>query len=58
MIISDKQLLQLIGILYDRFRSYVNIESMFGIKLEDRVILYNIIINQQSEELKEINGNS
>jgi hypothetical protein len=54
MIISEKQIMQLMSVLYDSIRARVSIEGMFGLKDEYRAQLYNEIIQQQSEELKEI----
>lgn len=54
MIISEKQIMQLMSVLYDSFRVKINIEGMFGLDINHRVKLYAEIQNQQSEELKEI----
>lgn len=53
MIISEKQIMLLMSILYDTIRIDV-VQGLFGISDENRIKLYNQILLQQSEELKEI----
>ena len=54
MIISEKQIMQLMSVLYDSIRAKVFIGGMFGLTEEYRLQLYNEITQQQSEELKVI----
>ena len=55
MKINEKQIMQLMTVLYDSVRAKIVIDGMFALNLEDRVALYNQILNQQSEELRDIN---
>ena len=54
MIISEKQLLFLIAILRDTL-GVIEIDKAFSISRENRRALYQDIVNQQSEESREIN---
>ena len=53
MIISEKQLLFLIAILRDTL-GVIEIDKTFSISRENRRALYQDIVNQQSEELREV----
>lgn len=54
MIISEKQIMQLMQILYDSITSKIEIDGLFNATRETRIKLYNQITHQQSEELKDI----
>jgi hypothetical protein len=54
MIISEKQIMQLMVVLYDSVRAKIVIDGMFALSSDDRVALYNQILSQQSEQLKVI----
>ena len=53
MIISEKQVLLMLTILRDTF-SILEIDKAFSISRENRRALYQDIVNQQSESLREI----
>lgn len=55
MIITEKQLLCLIDILKDSLIFNMKINSQFSIPLEQRIKLMQIILQQQSNKLVEIN---
>lgn len=50
MIISEKQLL----VLLEWFKETLNLHMPEGLSIEQRVKIYNQIINQQSDELHEV----
>lgn len=52
MMLSEKQMVQLLAILYDSIRAKIEIYGSFGLDFDARVSLYNEIIQQQPEELK------
>lgn len=54
MKISEKQLMQLMTVLYDSIRSRLEIDGMFSFSQEDRTMLYNQILRQQSEDLRDV----
>ena len=54
MIISEKQVFQLISVLYDSIKMNVSIPEMFWLSHEYRIKLYNDILQQQCEQPKEI----
>jgi hypothetical protein len=49
MLISEKQIIQLMTVLYDSVRAKIVIDGMFALSADDRVALYNQILSQQSE---------
>lgn len=54
MIITEKQLMVLMDILKDSFKGSVEIDNQFSVERKQRVALYEIILNQQSDMLREI----
>ena len=48
MIITERQLMHLITILHDSIRA--DIQGIFSINIEGRLMLYNNIMNQQPDE--------
>lgn len=54
MIISEKQVLHLMTVLYDSIKMNISIPDMFGLSEVHRVELYNDIMRQQPDELKEV----
>ena len=52
MIITEKQIILLLDVLKDTLSGSVELTGQFNISLEQRRILYEMLINQQSDELK------
>ena len=52
MIITEKQIILLLDVLKNTLSASVELSGKFNISLEQRRKLYEMLINQQSDELK------